>query len=230
MGRRRYAECPGRSRLHGAISGSGLTRHRPDRGTSIWIEWHINGDLAKKLALHIKDLNAAVAAIRYVDISCRIHGNAVRHTELTGLVSGLTPGLKPIAVLVHLRYARVNVAVADVGVPCRIPRHVGHLAKHSVHWRQRRFGMLERLRALVRGLLFASEHHQHVALGIELDHHVRTLVRDPDVVFRIDFYRVPERPRVEMVVNLADELAVWAKFEQLRCGSSIGRTSRIAAR
>src|ERR1700727_1451773 len=148
MGRRRYAECPGRSRLHSAISGSGLTRHRPDRGTSIWIEWHINGDLAKKLALHIKDLNTAVAAIRYVDISCSIHDNAMRHTELTGLVSGLAPGLQPVAVLVHLRYPRVDVAIADVGVPCRIPCHVGHLTKHSVHRRQRRLGMLEGFGAL----------------------------------------------------------------------------------
>src|SRR5271163_3243578 len=117
MGRRRYAECPGGSGLHGAVGGSGLTRHRPDRGTSIWIERHVNGDLAKKLALHIKDLNAAVAAICYVDISCRIHGNAMRHTELTGFVSWLAPRLKPVAVLIHLRHARVDVAIADVGVP-----------------------------------------------------------------------------------------------------------------
>src|ERR1700722_957691 len=208
MGRRRYAESPGGSRLHGAVGGSGLTRHGPDRRTSIGIEWHINGDLAKKLALQIKDLNTAVAAIRYVDVSCRIHGYAMRNTELTGLVSGLAPGLQPVAVLVHLRYPRVDVTIADVGVPCRIPRHVGHLTKHSVHRRQRRLGMLEGFGALVRGLLFASEHHHHVALGVELDDHVRTLVRHPDIVFWIDFYRVPERPRVEMVSNLADELAV----------------------
>src|ERR1700733_11672214 len=136
MGRRRYAKCPGRSGLHGAVGGSGLARHRPDRGTSIGIEWHINGDLAKKLALHIKDLNTAVAAIRYVDVSCRIHGNAVRHTELTGFVSGLAPGLKPVAILIHLRSPRVDVTSADVGVPFRIPRHVGYLAKHSIYRRQ----------------------------------------------------------------------------------------------
>src|ERR1700733_6770439 len=142
MGRRRYAESPRGSGLHGAVGGCSLTGHGPDRRTSIGIERHINGDLAKKLALDIKDLNTAVAAIRYVDISCRIHGNAMRHTELTGFVSGLAPGLKPVAVFIHLRYPRVDVAIADVGVSFPIPRHVSHLAKHSVYRRQRRLGML----------------------------------------------------------------------------------------
>src|ERR1700691_1090569 len=104
-----------------------------------------------------------------------------------------------------------------------------NLAKHSVHGRQWRFGMFERFGALVRGFLFTSEDHQHPALGIELDDHVRTLIRYPDIPFRIDLYRMAKRPCVQVVADLADELAVGAKFKQLRCRSSIGRTGRVAA-
>ncbi len=63
----------------------------PNGGTSIGIERNIDGDLAKKLAFSVKDLYPAVAAIRYVDISCGIDRDAMRHAELTGLVPGLAP-------------------------------------------------------------------------------------------------------------------------------------------
>ena len=82
--------------------------------------------------------------------------------------------------------------------------------------------MLERFGAFVRCFLLAAEHHDHAALGVELDDHVRTFVRNPDVVFGIDFDRMAEGPRVEVVADLADELAVGTEFEQLRCGGPVG--------
>ncbi len=46
---------------------------------------------------------------------------------------------------------------------------------------------------------------------------------------RIYLDGMAERPRVEVVANLANELAVGAKLEKLRCSRPVSRTGRIAA-
>ena len=62
----------------------------------------------------------------------------MRGVELAGLVAGLAEGLEPVAVLVDLGDARIDVAVADVGVAGGVPGHVGDLAELAVDGRERR--------------------------------------------------------------------------------------------
>ena len=57
---------------------------------------------------------------------------------------------------------------------------------------------------------------QHPARGIELDDHVRALVDGPDVVVPVDADAVRERPAVEPLADLADELALGTELQQLR--------------
>src|SRR5437762_2298114 len=75
--------------------------------------------------------------------------------------------------------------------------------------------MAQRLGPLVRGFLFAPEDHRHAAFRIELDHHVRALVRDPNVVILVDLHGVCERPGIQMMADLANEFAVGAELEKL---------------
>ena len=104
-----------------------------------------------------------------------------------GPVAAFAPGLQPVAVLVDLGDARIDVAVADVSVAGGVPRDVGHLAEHAVDGRQRRVRMLQRRGVLVGRFLLAAEHHRDAALRREFDDHVRALVGDPDVVVRSTF-------------------------------------------
>ena len=89
--------------------------------------------------------------------------------------------------------------------------------------------MLPRLGVFVRGFLLAPEYHHHAALRVELDDHVRALVDGPDVVVLVDADVVRERPRVQVLADLADELAVRPELEQLRRGGAVGRSGRVAA-
>jgi hypothetical protein len=90
--------------------------------------------------------------------------------------------------------------------------------------------MLERAGFLVRCLLLAAEHHRDTAVRRELDHHVRALVRHPDVVLAVDLDGVRERPGIEVMADFPDEAAVRREFEELRRGCAIGWPRRIAAR
>ena len=112
----------------------------------------------------------------------------MRSVELSGAVPGLAPRLEPVAVFIDLSDARVDVAVTDIRIASRVPGNVGHLPKHPVHRRQGWLRMAQRLGPLVRGFLFAPEDHRHAAFGIELDHHVRALVCDPNAVILVDLH------------------------------------------
>ncbi len=92
---------------------------------------------------------------------------------------------------IDLGHTGIDVSVADEGVTGRIPRHIGHLPEHSVHRRQRRLGMLERLGSFVGRFLFAAEYHNDLAGRIKLDDHVRAFVGGPNVVFFV----YPDRVR-----------------------------------
>ncbi len=48
--------------------------------------------------------------------------------------------------------------------------------------------MFQRPRPLIRCLLLTAKNHGDSSLGSEFDHNIRTLVGDPDVVLRINFY------------------------------------------
>ena len=90
--------------------------------------------------------------------------------------------------------------------------------------------MAQRLGPLVGGFLFAPEDHHHAALRVELDHHVRALVRYPDVVILIDLHRVRERPGIQMMADLANEFAVGAELQKLCGARPIGGAGGVAAR
>src|SRR6185295_5724744 len=68
--------------------------------------------------------------------------------------------------------------------------------------------------------------HRHVAFGVELDDHVRALVDGPDVVVLVHAHRVRERPRVEALADLADELAVLVELEELARRAAVRRAHR----
>ena len=132
-----------------------------------------------------------------------------------GPVAGLAARLHPVAVLVELRDARVDVAVADVDVALRVPRHVGRLAEPTVLRRSRRRHVFPRLGAVGR-LLAAAEDPLDATRSIEADDHVRALVDRPDVVVPVDAHGVGERPPVEVLADLANELAGWRELQELR--------------
>src|SRR5262245_55080747 len=133
--------------------------------------------------------------------------------ELAGRRPLLAPRFHPVAVPVVLRYARVDVAVGDVGIALRVPRYVGWLAKEAVDVRQRRVDVLPRSGLMVGRFLPAAEHHLHAARRIEPDDHVRALVDRPDVVVLVDADAVRERPSVQAPADLADEATVGVKLE-----------------
>jgi len=227
IGSGRDADGPGGAGRHRAGGGRGLVA---DGRVGVGVDGDINGDLAEEFSVAVENLYAAVAAIGDVDVALRVECDAVRRVQLARLVAGFAPGLEPIAVLVHFGDARIDIAVADVGVASGVPSDVGDLAKHSINRRERGLGMLQRGGAFVGSFLLAAEDHEYAAFGIELDDHVRAFVGDPDVVVFVDFDGVGEGPGVEMVADLPDEFSVGGEFEELRgCGSKRG-AGGIAAR
>src|SRR2546425_4760381 len=223
----RNANGPGGAGRHSAGGGGGLVA---DSGASIGGRGDIDGEFAKEFSVRIENLDAVVAAVGDVNIVLRVDSDAVRSAELAGLIARFAPGPEPVAVLVDLGDARIDVAVADVSVAGGIPRDVGDLAKHSIDGRKRRLDVLERLGAFIGGFLLAAEDHDDATIGIELDDHVRAFVGDPDVVVLIDFDGVGERPGVEVVADFAEEFSVGSKFEELRGSGGVGGAGGGAAR
>ena len=186
--------------------------------------------MAKEFSIGVEDLDAAVAAIGDVNVVVRIDGDTVRGVELAGLVAWFAPGLEPVPVLVDFGDARIDVAVADVGVACRVPRDVGNLAEHAIDGRQRRLDVFERLGAFVRGFLLAAEDHDDAAFGIEFDDHVGAFVSYPNVVVLVDLNGMGEGPGVEMLADLAEKFSVGGEFEELRGRAAVGGTAAVATR
>ena len=80
-------------------------------------------------------------------------------------------------------------------------------------------------------LRLPPEHHHHAALRVEFDDHVGALVGGPDVVVLIDAHRMGERPGIEILADLADELAVGTELQDLRGGVAERQAgARAAAR
>src|SRR3954470_3141394 len=142
------------------------------------IERHVDAEGAHEGALGIEHLDAPVEPVRHVDVPLRVGGDAVRGVELAGLIAAVAPRLDPVARLVDLGDARIYVPVADEDVALRIPGHVGDLPEAAVLGGKRRLRVLQGRGVLVGRLELAPEHQRDAALGIELDDHVRSLVRD----------------------------------------------------
>ena len=205
-------------------------RQVADRGARLRIVGNVDRELTLERPLAVEHLDAPVAAVGDVDVALRVGGDRVRRVELAGLRALAAPRFQPFAVPVHLGDARIDVSVADIGVAGRVEGDVGHLSEAPVFMRQRRIGTLERRRFPVRCFLLAPEHHRDTAPGVELDHHVRSLVRDPDVVVRVHAYGMAERPGVQVLADLAHEISFGIELEQLRRGGGVGRARGVAAR
>src|SRR5206468_12251799 len=125
--------------------------------------WYINREHSEKVALGGENLNATVRPVAHIDVVVAIDGNRVWKIELPRSRAASAPGFHPIAILVVLRDAGIDVAIGDVDVPFRIPRHVGRLAEKPVHRRQGRIDVLPWFAVLVGRFLPASEDHLHTA-------------------------------------------------------------------
>src|ERR1043166_955226 len=99
-----------------------------------------------EVAVGVEHLDAPVAAVGDVDVVVAIDGDVVRVADHAGVLVRMvaaaaerTPRLHPVAALVELGDARVHVAVADVDVVLRIPRHAGRACEQSL--RRARVGL-----------------------------------------------------------------------------------------
>src|SRR5260370_23742630 len=90
--------------------------------------------------------------------------------------------------------------------------------------------MLQWFGSFVGGFQLAAEYHGDLAFRIEPDDHVRALVRGPDIVVLVHAHRVCERPGVQVVSDLTNELAVGHELQELRGACRVCGTRRIAAR
>ena len=103
------------------------------------------------------------------------------------------------------------------------------MAEESVFGGQRRLHFFQRSGSLVRSFLLATEDHGNPSFRIELDHHVRALIGDPDVVRRIDFDCVRIRPGIQIMADLAQKFAVSIELQKLRRAGAIRRSGGIPA-
>src|SRR5207248_3664080 len=182
MWRRRNANRPRRTR-HPRPGRVGCSV--ADCKTCVCGGGYINSDLAQKCTVTLEHLNAVISAIGDVDVVLRIDGDTMWSVELPRLIAGFTPGLQPTTIFVDLRNSRIDVTIADISVARSVPGHVRYLAEESVFGGQRRLHLFQRSGPLVRSFLLATEDHGNPSFRIELDHHVRALIGDPDVVRRI---------------------------------------------
>ena len=181
--------------------------------------------------------------VRRVDVALRVDGQRLHAVELPRLGSGGAPLPDELAVLVELGDAVGGAhAVGDVDVAGAIPRHVGRLAERGPgnprSWRRRgparpgtragrggrrptgrRAGGRRRRRTHVDDFRLPAEHQHDAALGIELHHLVGRLVDGPDVVLRIDAQAEGGIEAVDVLPQLADELAAGVELEQPRAAA-----------
>ena len=83
---------------------------------------------------------------------------------------------------------------------------------------------------VIDGFILAAEHERHQALGIELHHHVRAFVDDPQVVVLVEADGVGEGEAVGVLAPLLDELVGLVELEQLGRLRAARRADVAAAR
>ena len=66
-----------------------------------------------------------------------------------------------------------------------------------------------------------AQQHDHLAFGVELDHHVGAFVDGPDIVLRIDSHDVSEGEAVQAVADEAQKLAGLIEFKQARLVAAV---------
>src|SRR6185437_15518525 len=185
--------------------GSGGDANRPGRA-------HV-GELLQELAFSVEHLDAVVLAVAHIDAVLRVDRDGVRGVEVAWLRPALAPSRYPIAVFIHLRDARVVVAVADVAIAGGVPDDIGGTVERvAPRGRHGRVGRTRRFN----GLRLAPDRHDHATFGVELDHHIRAFVDAPDVVVLIDADDVRKDEAVEILADLANELPLGIELEQLR--------------
>src|SRR5262245_23237671 len=167
-----------------------VSRLAADRRPGIRVDGDINNHLTQEFAVAVKNLNPMIAAVRHVNIALLIESDTMWGVQLTGLITGFTPRLEPVAIFVDLRDSRIDVAITNVSVARCIPGHVRYLSEQSIFGRQRWLNLFQRTSPVVRGLLLASEHHGNPSFRIELDHHIGALIGYPNVVLLVDLDRV----------------------------------------
>jgi hypothetical protein len=84
---------------------------------------HVEEDELLEIAARVEDLNAAVSAIRCIDVPRAIDSNIVGIAKLAGILvcvfsalTSRTPSLDPVSVFIELGNLRIEIAVADVDV------------------------------------------------------------------------------------------------------------------
>ena len=183
-------------------------------------------------AVVVEHLDALVAAVGGVDIALRIDRDAADVGELAGSSSLLAPGLHEHAVLVELGDARVAQAVGDEDVALRIPGDVGRTVE-QVLWRpapaaRRPPPPSPPPPADARGDSTASalrpSSNATRPCGSNFMTMRRHLIDDPDVVLRIDADLRGEQEAVDVLADLADELAACDRIGT--AASRHGRTAR----
>src|SRR5215831_13682071 len=136
--------------------------------------------------------------------------------ELSLCLATLAPGLYPVAVFVDLDDPRIVIAVADKDIACHVPRHVGGPVEEAGPRRRSGRARPGLFGAALDQFPLPAQYHQHLALGAELDHHVRALVYAPDVVVLVHSDHVREVKPVQISSDLSQKLAITVKFEQPR--------------
>src|SRR6266851_5392085 len=202
------------------------------------------GDLRLERALAVEHLDALVAGIGHIEIALRIARDAADLVELALRRPGVSPGLREVALFGELRDAIVGAEpVSDVDVAGAIPRDVGRLAEAvarnagsgsrgitastaaataAARFRSRAAGRQAAARRHAGAgperdvLRFSAEHQHQAPVRVELRHHVRSGIDDPDVVLRVDAYLLSEVDPVHALADLLHELAVLIELEQAR--------------
>src|SRR5262249_2552041 len=198
------------------------------------------GDLRLEGAVAVEHLDTLVAGVGNVDIALGIdRDRAGGGAELARLGTLRTPRFDEHAVLVELRDALVADAVGHVDVSSGVESDVGRAIEEigrsagagrlTGRWR-RNGGAAGSLSARPHrhGLGFAAQQEGNAALGVELDDHVRHLIDNPDVVLRIDADLLGEQERIDILADLANELAVAIELQQPR--AAVGKRARGADR
>ena len=112
-------------------------------------------DTALVSTFRIKNLNAPVIAIRYINIVLPVNSDVMRKAELARLSAARTPGFNPVAVFIQLRHARILVPVTDINVVFGIPGDIRRPVEIAVHMHRCRTAPARRIAVLVR-TLFAT--------------------------------------------------------------------------
>ena len=139
VGAGRDGEGPGRARGESAAGDGRLVRYVADRRPRVGRHRHVDGELALEIAVAVEYLNAVIAAVGDVDVALGVGRDRMRRVELAGTFAAVAPRFEPVAVLVDLGDARIDVAVADEGVAGGVESRVGDLAEAA------RLGWISRL-------------------------------------------------------------------------------------